>query len=541
MSFDKEYILETKETSEQTNINEIFYNCTECSSSIEIISLDEKGSTIEFQCISKNHKKKMSIKEYITKMKNFNNIIINNDTCKIHDNKYECYCLDCNTHLCKECLKLRKHINHVKNNIIEIQPNKKELVIIKNIINYYKDKANNLENEKIKKRKELNKKLNELKNKLKEKKDLKLKENKNKMELELKLNSDNYINDIKIILNKIETELKLRKYEYNFQKDKINNKYKSINEKDNIIYKNNLEKIDMKYIKEIQKFKYDKNIEDLNYIKRLIEIIYETYNEYNNNYFNSININNILMAFHDNEIYSNGDLNDVYENLIKYKTPKIKNNSNNYSTNSKLIEVGKIKYIIDEYEYKLSNLKNDYENKIREMNIEYNKNISYLENEIKSKIIKKKCDNGIYEGESKFGKKDGKGFFQWNDGEIYFGDWKNDKREGKGKYCWNDGDVYYGDWINDNKEGKGIYSFNSGNRYEGDFKNNKREGKGILYYKNGSIYEGDFKNNKREGKGILYHINGDREMGDYINNKQVGKHVILTVNGEVKTHIYNNK
>ena len=150
---ENDYIMETIDSTIYSQMNEINYNCTECSSSIEILSIDEKEGTMEFECINNNHKKKMLIKEYINKMKKFNNIILNNDICMIHDNKYECYCLDCSIHLCKECLKLRKHINHVKNNIIEIQPNKKELDIINNIINYYKDKANNLENEKIKKRK----------------------------------------------------------------------------------------------------------------------------------------------------------------------------------------------------------------------------------------------------------------------------------------------------------------------------------------------------------------------------------------------------
>ena len=107
MSFNNDYILETKETPDEAQLNEIFYNCTECLSPIEILSLDEKGNEIEFQCINKNHKKKMLIKEYMTKMKNYNNNILNNDMCRIHNIKYECYCIDCNMHLCKECLKLR--------------------------------------------------------------------------------------------------------------------------------------------------------------------------------------------------------------------------------------------------------------------------------------------------------------------------------------------------------------------------------------------------------------------------------------------------
>ena len=135
MSKDYDYRNEKCELLEQIQLNEINYNCTECPSSIEIISIDEKESNIEFKCINNNHTRKMLINEYFDKMKEYNDKNINNDKCKIHyNNKYECYCLDCKIHLCKECLKLRNHVNHKKNSIIEILPNKKELNIIKNKI-----------------------------------------------------------------------------------------------------------------------------------------------------------------------------------------------------------------------------------------------------------------------------------------------------------------------------------------------------------------------------------------------------------------------
>ena len=127
----KKYVQETEELSNQLKLKEILYNCNECSSPIELLSIDEKEYMIEFICINNNHKKKISIKEYIDKMKKYNNKNTNKDKCDGHNNKeYECYCLDCNKHLCKECLKTRDHINHRKNSIIEIQPNKNELKII---------------------------------------------------------------------------------------------------------------------------------------------------------------------------------------------------------------------------------------------------------------------------------------------------------------------------------------------------------------------------------------------------------------------------
>ena len=116
---------------------------------------------IEFQCINNNHNIKMLINEYINKMKKFNCNNINNDICITHNLKYECFCLDCKIHLCKDCLKLRNHVNHLKNNIIEIQPDKKELNIYEKIIKNYEDRIKKLEIEKINKTRKLNNKFTE--------------------------------------------------------------------------------------------------------------------------------------------------------------------------------------------------------------------------------------------------------------------------------------------------------------------------------------------------------------------------------------------
>ena len=225
-------------------LNEIYYNCAECSSPIEILSINENESTIEFKCINSNHRIKMTLKEYINKMKVFKNNNINDEICKIHNKKYECYCLDCKKHLCKECLKSKEHISHNKCNLIEFQPNENQLKEIQNNIKYYENQIENLEKEKLIKTKELNNKLKEAKEKL-------------------KIEIDNI----------------------NQEKNKnINNKYKK-----------DLDNLENDYIREIQKLNFDKKIENANYLKRLNEIIYNTYNMYNNNYFNSININSMLI------------------------------------------------------------------------------------------------------------------------------------------------------------------------------------------------------------------------------------------------------
>ena len=164
MSEENDYIMESTESSEKMQLKEIYYKCIDCSSAIEIISMNETECTIEFKCVNNNHKGKISIKDYIEKIRDFNDRNINNDICIIeghNKNKYECYCLDCNKHLCKECLKSRNHIGHNKTNILEIQPNQRELNIIENIIKSYEDQIDELEKEKFKKTKEINNKFKE--------------------------------------------------------------------------------------------------------------------------------------------------------------------------------------------------------------------------------------------------------------------------------------------------------------------------------------------------------------------------------------------
>ena len=124
----------------EPDTREPYYNCSECLSPIEIIYLDDMN--IGFKCFNKNnpHNIKLSIKEYINKMKNLYREA-NNEKCMInkHNKTNECYCLECNIHLCDICLKSREHLLHDKVNIKEILPKETELNIIHNIINDIKN------------------------------------------------------------------------------------------------------------------------------------------------------------------------------------------------------------------------------------------------------------------------------------------------------------------------------------------------------------------------------------------------------------------
>ena len=171
------------------------YSCTECSSDIEILDLDEKNNILSFKC-PEHGEKTITIKEYLENMlkntflyikcsicKKQKNEINNNESfkycfnCKINichkciynheknhifietnktnikclkhpNNLNKSFCIDCNSHLCEDCLKQRKHMMHKKINIIEIQPTQDEINTMIKLINGYKNKVYNAQIEK---------------------------------------------------------------------------------------------------------------------------------------------------------------------------------------------------------------------------------------------------------------------------------------------------------------------------------------------------------------------------------------------------------
>ena len=59
------------------------------------------------------------------------------DKCIVDNKKFIRYCFICQYHLCEDCLKSKKHINHYKNSIFELEPCEEELNIIKKRIDDY--------------------------------------------------------------------------------------------------------------------------------------------------------------------------------------------------------------------------------------------------------------------------------------------------------------------------------------------------------------------------------------------------------------------
>ena len=187
MSEENKDIVVTGETVELSNDNLTI--CPHCCYSIEIILINENNSTIEYKCLKDNKKYTQTINEYLEnikerRIKNINEL----KYCKDHLNNFMSYCFECKKHLCDKCLKSRKHINHKKSNIIEIQPIKKELDIIKKVINDYKNEIKNLEKEEKKTKENLKKWLNKGKDEEKKEFKIKLESNNEKKDEDLKAN-----------------------------------------------------------------------------------------------------------------------------------------------------------------------------------------------------------------------------------------------------------------------------------------------------------------------------------------------------------------
>ena len=79
--------------------------------------------------------------------------------------------------------------------------------------------------------------------------------------------------------------------------------------------------LNQKYNEEIERLGYAKKIENLNSIVKFNEIVYYTYLFYNQNYYNCINLNNLLINYYKNENIKNNIikriLKDDYDKVTK--------------------------------------------------------------------------------------------------------------------------------------------------------------------------------------------------------------------------------
>jgi hypothetical protein len=66
-------------------------------------------------------------------------------------------------------------------------------------------------------------------------------------------------------------------------------------------------------------------------------------------------------------------------------------------------------------------------------------------------------------------------------------------------------------------DGKGVYQYTNGDRYEGEFLAGRFEGHGIYRYPDGNYFEGDFTAGRAAGRGTLRLTTGEHYATDFLN------------------------
>jgi hypothetical protein len=165
--------------------------------------------------------------------------------------------------------------------------------------------------------------------------------------------------DINNIKREYENKIRKRKSEYLEENKKIYNKYKLIAEAYIINYNNKIKELINYYEKEMDKYKFEKKVENYDNKMKINIMIYDIYNNYNNNYYNSININSLLLYYIKNDYINN--------KIMKIKLKEKYNDIVDIIYNRKGNEQVNIEKLKDEYKEKIQKLENQYKNEISKL------------------------------------------------------------------------------------------------------------------------------------------------------------------------------
>ena len=187
--------------------------------------------------------------------------------------------------------------------------------------------------------------------------------------------------------------------------------------------------------------------------------------------------------------------------------------------------------------------------KTNENRIGNGKNLLYegvdLDGKLDGKCVEGDCVNGKgtfeftngdkYVGEFKDGKIDGQGTLSIKIGYKYVGQFKDNEFDGQGTYSNGEyGDwVYVGEFKDHDMNGKGtITYYNSyddklaekwSEKYIGEFKDGKENGQGTKTYSWGNVYVGEFKDGRENGQGTLTYDNGTKYVGEFKDGLMYGQ------------------
>ena len=111
------------------------YCCPLCTSLPEILCYNQGSGTVKLIC--KNHgEKTLEVEDYMEKMSKFERTseIKFQNRCSTHNEQFAFYCKDCKLNLCKKCKLDKKHEKCITYEISSLNPDKKEILYIKNIM-----------------------------------------------------------------------------------------------------------------------------------------------------------------------------------------------------------------------------------------------------------------------------------------------------------------------------------------------------------------------------------------------------------------------
>ncbi|KAL2487318.1 Phosphatidylinositol 4-phosphate 5-kinase 9 [Abeliophyllum distichum] len=131
-------------------------------------------------------------------------------------------------------------------------------------------------------------------------------------------------------------------------------------------------------------------------------------------------------------------------------------------------------------------------------------------------------DGCKYEGEWRYGMRQGYGKLQWPSGALYEGEFSGGYMHGSGTYTRPDNMTYKGSWRLNCKHGLGYQIYPNGDVCEGSWIRGTLEGPGKYTWANGNVYLGNMKGGKMSGKGTFTWTNGDSFEGSWLNDLMHG-------------------
>ncbi|KAL2481339.1 Phosphatidylinositol 4-phosphate 5-kinase 9 [Abeliophyllum distichum] len=137
-----------------------------------------------------------------------------------------------------------------------------------------------------------------------------------------------------------------------------------------------------------------------------------------------------------------------------------------------------------------------------------------------------------YEGEWRYGMRNGYGKLLWPSGALYEGDFSSNYMHGTGTYTRPDNMTYKGRWRLNLKHGLGYQIFPNRDAFEGSWIQGTPEGPGKYTWANGNLYLGNMKGGKMSGKGTLTWINGGSFEGSWLDGMMHGFGIYTWSNGD---------